>query len=117
MQVVINDVNARIIPFFNIFGVEEGNGLTHLTATEVNRPGDLCAVIDDYFKPTPKDSRDSLSHTNLDNDERYEGTTSNYGDTDPQLVLKSDDDAVVTGFNTVLQPLQKMSTTMSLMLT
>ena len=83
VQGVINAVNAWMIPFLSIFGVEEGNSLTPLTATRFNRPGDLSAFIDDYFKPPPKDSRDSLSHTNLEDNERYKDTHSDYGDTDP----------------------------------
>jgi hypothetical protein len=108
VQGVINAVNAWMIPFLGIFGIEEGNGLTPLTATKFNRPGDLSAFINDYFKPPPKDSRDSLSHTNLEDDERYEDTHSDYGDTDPQLVLKSDDDNVVTAFNTFVASTSKI---------
>jgi hypothetical protein len=53
------------------------------------------------------DSRDSLSHTNLEDDERYQDTHSDYDDTDPQLVSKSDDNNVVTAFNTFVASTSK----------
>ena len=58
-----------------------------------------------YFFST--DSRDSLSHTNLEDDERYQDTHSDYDDTDPQLVSKSDDNNVVTAFNTFVASTSK----------
>jgi hypothetical protein len=47
------------------------------------------------------------SHTNLEDDERYKDTHFDYGDTDPQLVLKSGDSNVVTAFNTFVASTSK----------
>jgi len=51
-------VNAWILPFLNIFGVEEGNGPTSLAATATfNKPADLSGSVVIYFQPPPRDNR------------------------------------------------------------
>ena len=53
---VIEVVNSWMLPFLKVFGVEEGNGLSPFAVT-IDKPSDLLALVEQFFKPPKRDNR------------------------------------------------------------
>ncbi|KAL7427142.1 hypothetical protein ACHAXM_000726 [Skeletonema potamos] len=58
VQRVMNQVNNLMIPFLAKFGVDENNGMSPLLSATINSPADMISLIEDYFRPPKRDSRD-----------------------------------------------------------
>lgn len=65
---VIEAVNTYMKPFLQLFGIEEGNGLSPLVKAQYDSPADIRSIIVEFFKPPSKDPRDSLPDTLETND-------------------------------------------------
>ena len=59
---IIDVVNACMVPFLKLFGVEDGNGLSPF-ATNVATPNDLKKMIEQFFRRTKQDPRGRSSNT------------------------------------------------------
>ena len=46
---VVEDDRSWMVPFLELFGIVDGNGLSHF-ATSINTPGELSAMIEQFFK-------------------------------------------------------------------
>ena len=53
---VMKATTEWMVPFIDLFGVEEGNGLTPF-ATEINTPAELSDHLKAFFKPPQRDPR------------------------------------------------------------
>ena len=53
---VIEVVTSWMLPFLKVFGVEEGNGLSPFAVT-IDKPSDLLALVEQFFKPPKRDNR------------------------------------------------------------
>jgi len=62
---VIEVVNSWMLPFLKVFGVEEGNGLSPF-AVAIEKPSDLLALVEQFFKPPKRDKR---GNSTLDDDD------------------------------------------------
>ena len=74
-----------------------------MATTTLNNPADLSAFVVNYFKPPPKDNRDSPPASAPDDNENDDGSYS-YDDEgiDAQMGMEKED-SVITAFNTFLE--------------
>ena len=67
---IINRVNRIMKPFLQLFGTEEGNGLSPF-AVDIDTPINLQSLMEDYFRPPKRDARDkNPSQVQINNNTR-----------------------------------------------
>ena len=74
---IIRTVNRTMKPFLNLFGVEEGNGLSPFLTT-INDPATLVSLIEGFFCPPAQDQRDMVPNSSS-SDSNNEAVVDNEG--------------------------------------